>query len=42
MKGLAVIVELVSMALPFLLGFLMLAAPILVVQRLRRARTSSV
>lgn len=42
MKGLAVIVELVGMALPFLLGFLALAAPLLAVRRLRRARPASV
>jgi hypothetical protein len=42
MKGLAVIVELVGMVLPFALGFLALAAPILVVKRLRRARPAAV
>jgi uncharacterized protein DUF4349 len=42
MKGLAVIVELVGMAAPFVLGFLALAAPALVVQRLRRPRPSGV
>jgi hypothetical protein len=38
MKGLAVIVELVGVALPFVLGFLALAAPVLAVNRLRRPR----
>jgi hypothetical protein len=41
MKGLAVIVELVGMILPFVLGFLSLAAPVLVFKRLRRARSAS-
>lgn len=42
MKGLAVIVELVGMALPFALGFLALAAPILAVRWVRRSRTVTV
>ena len=42
MKGLAVIVELVGMVLPFVLGFLALAAPILAARWIRRPRTSSV
>ena len=42
MKGLAVIVELVGMALPFVLGFLALGAPFLAVRWLRRARPASV
>jgi hypothetical protein len=42
MKGLAVIVELVGMVLPFALGFLALAAPILAVKWLRRARPAAV
>jgi hypothetical protein len=42
MKGLAVIVELVGMALPFVLGFLALGAPLLAVRWLRRARPASV
>ena len=42
MKGLAVLVELVGMVLPFVLGFLTLAVPVLVVKRLRRARPASV
>lgn len=42
MKGLAVIVELVGLVLPFVIGFLALAAPLLVVKWLRRARPASV
>ena len=42
MKGLAVIIELVGMAAPFVLGFLALAAPALAVKWLRRPRTSGV
>jgi hypothetical protein len=42
MKGLAVIVELVGMVLPFALGFLALAAPILAVKWLRRSRPAAV
>ena len=42
LKGLAVIVELVGMILPFVLGFLALAAPVLAVKWLRRARPASV
>src|SRR5262245_363621 len=42
MKGLAVLVELVGMALPFVLGFLALAAPFVAVKWLRRPRTSAV
>ena len=42
LKGLAVIVELVGMALPFALGFLALAAPILAVRWVRRSRTVAV
>jgi len=42
LKGLAVIVELVGMALPFAIGFLALAAPVLVLKWLRRGRPASV
>ena len=42
MKGLAVLVEFVGMVLPFVLGFLALAAPVLVVKWLRRSRPASV
>ena len=42
MKGLAVLIELVGMILPFALGFLALTAPVLVVKRLRRSRPSAV
>ena len=42
MKGTAVLVEFVGMALPFVLGFLALAAPVLAVKWLRRARPASV
>lgn len=42
MKGLAVIVELVGMALPFAIGFVALAAPLLVVRWARRPRPASV
>jgi hypothetical protein len=42
LKGLAVIVELVGMILPFVLGFVVLAAPLLAVRWLRRARPSAV
>lgn len=41
MKGLAVIVELVGLALPFALAFVGLAVPVLVARRLRRARAAS-
>jgi hypothetical protein len=41
MKGLAVLVELVGLALPFVLAFLGLAVPVLVAKRLRRARAAS-
>jgi hypothetical protein len=41
MKGLAVLVELAGLALPFVLAFLGLAAPVLVAKRLRRARAAS-
>jgi hypothetical protein len=41
MKGLAVIVELVGLVLPFLIAFLGLALPVLVTMRLRRPRSSS-
>jgi hypothetical protein len=39
MKGLAVVVELVGLALPFLLAFIGLAVPVLVVLKLRRPRS---
>ena len=42
MKGLAVIVEFVGLALPFVLGFLGLAAPVLLVKALRRGRPAAV
>ena len=38
MKGLAVLVELFGYALPFVLAFLAIALPFLLVIRLRRAR----
>lgn len=41
MKGLAVIVELFGLVLPFVVAFLGLAVPVLVVMRLRRPRPSS-
>ncbi|MBI3854485.1 MAG: DUF4349 domain-containing protein [Planctomycetes bacterium] len=42
MKGLAVIVELVGLALPFGLAFIGLSLPVLLALRLRRSRTVSV
>jgi hypothetical protein len=42
MKGLAVIVELCGLALPFGLAFAALAVPVLVVLKVRRARTVSI
>lgn len=41
LKGMAVMVELVGLALPFVLAFLALAVPVLVFAKLRRARASA-
>jgi hypothetical protein len=41
LKGLAVMVELFGMLLPFLIAFAAVAAPILVLVKLRRSRTAS-
>lgn len=41
LKGLAVMVELVGLVLPFVIAFLALAVPVLVVARFRRARPSA-
>lgn len=41
MKGLAVIVELVGLVLPFALAFLAVAAPALLAMRIRRARSAA-
>jgi hypothetical protein len=42
LKGMAVMVELVGMLLPFLIAFVAVAAPVVVVLKLRRPRTAAV